>query len=233
LSNEELINRELNQNDSQEQIEHFETQELVNNFKQEYEDTIKLLEEKIIESKTVKQNHAIAMELFNSKLEELQKIIDNMKHVIIEKDIIIKKLQKKLDFQAKSEKDDNFKKDVYIFWDLKFTKEIIAELTRTIKLLKLQNEENERMTYNFSENERQMSMCMREKDEMIKSEKDDNLKKDEIITELTRTIKLLELQNEENERMSNNFSEKEKQMSICMREKDVMIFFIKVFNGWT
>jgi len=100
------------------------------------------------------------------------------------------------------------------------------------------------MGNNFIENERQMSICMGVKDEMIKSEKDDNLKKDvyifwvlkftkEIITELTRTIKLLELQNEENEKMSNNFNEKEKQMSICMREKDVMIFFIKVFNGWT
>jgi len=178
LSNEELTNKELNQNDSQDQIEHFETQELVNNFKQEYEDIKKVLEEQIIESKTVKQNHASAIELFNSKLEELQKIIANMKHVIIEKDIIIKKLQKKLDFQAKTEKEVNFNKDVYIFWDLKFTKEIIAELTRTIKLLKKQNEENERMAYNFSENERQMSMCMREKDEMIITEKDDNFKKD-------------------------------------------------------
>ncbi len=92
--------------------DHFETEELVSNFKLDYEDTKKMLEEKLAESKEAENNHRIAIEGFNEKLEELQKIIDNLKHIIIEKDITIKKLQRKLDLQQKSSKEELFIRDV-------------------------------------------------------------------------------------------------------------------------
>jgi len=101
---------------NQNEVEHIETEELIYNFKNDFEETKKLLEDKISESKERNVVVNLAIEGFNNKLEELQKIIDNMKHVIIEKDISIKNLQKTIQLQAKTHKEELFIRDVSLFF---------------------------------------------------------------------------------------------------------------------
>lgn len=133
--------------------EHIETEELILHFKQDYEETRKMLEDKMIESRQAEENHKLVLDSFNTKLEELQKVIDSLKHIITEKDIQIKKLQKKLETQEKASKEELFVRD-----------EAIEELNRTMKVLKMQNEENERMFYNNHEQENFFKVCLNEKE---------------------------------------------------------------------
>jgi len=74
----------------------------------------------LIESKEAENQYKNSIERFNSKFEELQNIIDNMKHIIIEKDITIKKFQKRIETQTKSTKEEAFLKEVYIIITNKF-----------------------------------------------------------------------------------------------------------------
>jgi len=122
--------------------EHLATEELVFDFKKDYEETRRMLEEKFKESKEDEEIHKEAIRGFNLKLGELQKIIDNLKNIIIAKENKVKKLKEKMNIQSKVNKEEIFIRE-----------ETIVELNRNIKILKLQNEENAKIFERFQNEE--------------------------------------------------------------------------------
>jgi len=102
-------NKDNNLSYEKDEIEHLGTEELVFSFKQDYEETKKILSEKLIEYKEKENNYDKAIEVFNSKLEELQSVIDNLKTIVIDKENKIIKLKEKI-----NKRTNYFKEEIYI-----------------------------------------------------------------------------------------------------------------------